>query len=209
MFDISPQYFPNVGWLEIKLSPESLNFLKECINNKKKSFNKGLAGNIEKSYLIKDKNNWFFKTVLLPCIEKYIKEFTSDSIPNVLTKDCEYILSKFWVNYQKKTQFNPLHNHSGVFSFVIWINIPSSFEKEAQVKFIKHSNLPSASLFQFHYTNSLGQMKSMDYRLDSNYEGTMLFFPAKLPHQVYPFYTSNKTRVSVSGNICLNPDKPL
>jgi hypothetical protein len=35
----------------------------------------------------------------------------------------------------------------------------------------------------------------------------MLFFPSKLQHQVYPFYTSNKDRVSVSGNICLNVDK--
>ena len=35
-------------------------------------------------------------------------------------------------------------------------------------------------------------------------EGTMLFFTANRPHQVYPFYTSNKTRVSISGNIVLN-----
>ena len=26
-------------------------------------------------------------------------------------------------------------------------------------------------------------------------------FPAKLPHLVYPFYSTDKTRISIAGNI--------
>ena len=32
-------------------------------------------------------------------------------------------------------------------------------------------------------------------------EGTMLFFPSQLDHQVYPFYDCDEERISVSGNI--------
>ena len=206
MLNLIPQYFPNYGWLEIKLSPDVLNFLKERIKNKKQNYNADLAGNIEKSYLLEDKNNWLFNNVLKECIGRYIKEFSFDIVPTILTKNCKYVLTKMWVYYQKKTQFNPTHHHAGIFSFVVWINIPSSFIKESKVKFVKHSNSPCASQFQFLYTSTLGDIRSVHYQLKPSYEGTMLFFPSQLNHQVYPFYTSNKNRVSISGNIALDPE---
>ena len=209
MLELIPKFFPNTGWLETKLSPDILNFLNECIKDEKENWNTQLAGNIEKSFLIKDKNDFFFKNILVKCIEKYIKEFSEMCIPQILTKNCKYVLTKMWVNYQKKAQFNPVHNHEGVFSFVVWINLPSSFKEEAKLKFIKHSNSPAASTFQFHYSDSLGKLQTLTYKLDSTYEGTMLFFPASLNHQVYPFYTSNKNRISISGNISLDPDNPI
>ena len=209
MLEVIPKYFPNTGWLETKLSPGILNFLNECIKDEKENWNTQLAGNIEKSFLIKDKNDFFFKNILVKCIEKYIKEFSEMCIPQILTKNCKYVLTKMWVNYQKKAQFNPVHNHEGVFSFVVWINLPSSFKEEAKLKFIKHSNSPAASTFQFLYTDSLGKLQTFTYKLDPAYEGTMLFFPASLNHQVYPFYTSNKNRISISGNISLDPDNPI
>ena len=57
------------------------------------------------------------------------------------------------------------------------------------------------------YTDILGRLRNYWYKLNQSQNGTMLFFPAELQHQVYPFYTSNKNRVSVSGNISLNPLK--
>jgi hypothetical protein len=32
-------------------------------------------------------------------------------------------------------------------------------------------------------------------------ENTLLLFPAKLTHAVYPFYSSDDYRISVSGNV--------
>ena len=207
MFNISPKYFPNRGWLETKLSTDILKFLNECIKNKTKKVNYELAGNISKSYPLEDKDNWFFKNILVLCIEKYIEEFTAASIPNLLTKNCGYTLNRFWVNFQKKYEFNPVHNHSGIFSFVIWMKIPSSFKKERNLPFVKDSNCKSPNTFQFSYLNSLGEIGTLEYHLEPSNEGTMLFFPAQLNHQVYPFYSSNKNRISISGNICFDPEK--
>ena len=112
-----------------------------------------------------------------------------------------------WVNFQKKYEFNPIHNHGGVFSFVIWMYIPSSYKKECKLKFVKHANYKPVATFQFVTVNILGQTITHEYNLEPEDEGTMLFFPSQLNHQVYPFYTSNKKRITISGNIKLDPKK--
>ena len=43
--------------------------------------------------------------------------------------------------------------------------------------------------------------------LEPEDKGTILLFPSKLLHQVYPFYLSNKKRISIAGNIKLDPTK--
>ena len=42
---------------------------------------------------------------------------------------------------------------------------------------------------------------NISYKLSKNYEGTMLFFPAKLRHCVYPFYGTDEPRISIAGNL--------
>ena len=108
---------------------------------------------------------------------------------------------------QNKYEFNPLHHHAGVFSFVIWVKIPSSYKKEKKLKFIRESNTPTSNTFEFLYTNILGSIVAEKYYLEPEDEGTIILFPAHTPHQVYPFYLSNKKRISVSGNIKLDPKK--
>ena len=43
----------------------------------------------------------------------------------------------------------------------------------------------------------------MNIELDRNSAGKMVIFPATLKHSVYPFYTSDDYRISVSGNFTL------
>tara|TARA_R100000963_G_C4619625_1_gene87524 strand:+ start:227 stop:856 length:630 start_codon:yes stop_codon:yes gene_type:complete len=207
MFEIKHKLFPNSGWLEIKLSKEILNHLNKAIKKKKQNYNHKLVGHIEGSYILEDKDNWFFKTVLLKCITEYISKFGGHVVPITFTRDCPYVLNSLWVNYQKKHQFNPVHHHTGAFSFVIWIKIPTSHKKESKVSFVKHANLTSASSFTFLYSNILGHLQYFEYKLEPQDEGTMLFFPSRLNHAVYPFYTSNKNRISISGNIAFNTSK--
>ena len=59
--------------------------------------------------------------------------------------------------------------------------------------------------FLLEYNDSLGGIKTYDYRLSSKYEGYMLFFPSKLRHCVYPFYETDKPRISISGNLSYLP----
>ena len=86
----------------------------------------GLAGNISKSLDLVDKDGWFYQYVLIPLINKYIENFPGYSSDNfILTNDAPYTLNRFWVNFQKENEFNPFHNHSGLWSFVVWVKIPT------------------------------------------------------------------------------------
>ena len=203
------KFFSNTGVIKDKLNNKSLNKLKFYIKNKKDKSNSTLAGNISNSFYLEDKDNWFFNNILLPLIKNYNNEDLKTIVPAILTKDCPYILDSFWVNFQNKYEFNPIHNHSGIFSFVVWLKIPSSYKKEKELKFIKESNSPCPNTFEFIFTNILGKVCTERYYLEPEDEGTILLFPAVLSHQVYPFYLSNKQRVSVSGNIALDSTKVI
>ena len=205
---MSKKTLPNIGYIKSKLDNEVMNRLNNYIKNKKGSYKPNLAGNINQSYFLKDKNNWFFENVLLKLLSEYEKDDLKAIVPSILTKNCHYVLNSLWVNFQKKYEFNPLHSHDGaVFSFVVWMKIPSSYKKEKEIPFIKKSNSPCPNTFEFVYTNTLGKISTLHYNLEPEDEGTILFFPAKLHHQVYPFYLSNKNRISISGNIALDPTK--
>ena len=157
-----------------------------------------------------------FKTILLALINQFLEKFpsyiklgshqkkTPFSQQNPLMKNLLseiFVLEPFWVNFQKETEFNPIHSHSGIFSFVIWVKIPTDWREQHAVPISANSNSPSASDFEFHYTSMLGHVQQEKFFLDKEAEGRMLFFPAKLMHQVYPFYECDEERISISGNI--------
>ena len=184
------------GWLEYKLDNQQLDYLWRCIKNKKQDVRNTLAGNITSSRALMDHGNWFFNEVLNPLIDVHIKEFKNleKSIPG----NNFFKLSTWWVNYQRQNEFQPVHNHSGLYSFVIFMKIP--IDSREQNKKRKSKN-PRVSNFEFLFTDTLGNISSFPYRLTPADEGTMLFFPAPLDHQVYPFYDCDEERITVSGNI--------
>jgi hypothetical protein len=47
----------------------------------------------------------------------------------------------------------------------------------------------------------------MQLPVDKTFEGKIAFFPSKLSHCVYPFYSSDGIRISISGNIKLDSKK--
>jgi len=197
-----------VGWLETQLSESTMERLQEYIETAKKnpiSVNDILAGNISKSLLIKDKDDWFFQTVLAPLMSKFIECYPSYAKEmNILTEAAPCCLNTFWVNFQKENEFNPYHNHSGIWSFVVWVKIPTDWREQHALPISANSNLPHASDFEFQYITMLGNTGYYPYHLDKTSEGGMLFFPAKLMHAVYPFYDCDKERISISGNIKFN-----
>ena len=220
-FEIAAK-IPNepVGWLETKLSKTVMMRLQSYITTAKKNpinWNRELVGNISKSLLLEDKDDWFFQTILIPLIGKFTESYPSYmSSISIFTEDAPYCLNKLWVNFQKKHEFNPLHNHSGVFSFVIWVKIPTDWREQHALPISVNSNKPSvfeqdkvttincSSNFEFQHFSMLGNPSSYQYFLDKKSEGLMLFFPAKLQHTVYPFYNCDKERISISGNISFN-----
>ena len=200
---------PNVGWLDVRLNEKEMDYLWRCIDNKKGKCNNYLAGNISSSYTLLDRGNWFWMNVILPLIEVYASQFgnLAKKLPTKVEHPCE--ISSWWVNYQKQNEFTPHHDHTGVYSFVIWMKIPKDigYKKQNRIKISADSNYPSASAFSFVYSNILGSPTDYYYTLEPEDEGRMLIFPSQLKHQVYPFYNCDEERISVSGNVSLNTTK--
>ena len=218
----------NYGIVEIDLSESILDYLWKISNkskNKKECLKNSLAGNISNSYSVEDENNYFYNEVLEPVLKIYSKSFQGHHpiIGHPYNMDCfvkeincgdnfdfKFKLETFWVNYQNKHEFNPVHNHSGVYSFVIWLKIPYDYEDQCklpQFKGTKKIDL-KPGCFEFRYVDMLGYPTNKVYLLNKEeHEGKMLLFPSLLNHQVYPFYNTDEQRVSMSGNVFFSPPK--
>ena len=197
---------PNLGWLRYSLDDKEIDYLWNCIDNKKQYYKEQLAGNISSSFKLEDENAWFFNQTLHPLIKIYAHEFTNLGVHTPTVNVHPYTLGSWWVNYQKQHEFNPSHGHQGVYSFVIWLKIPTEHAEQNKDNI---TNTPVRSAFQFHYQNILGELDTFDYELGKNHEGKMLFFPSKLFHEVYPFYDCDEDRISISGNIFIDETREL
>ena len=195
---------PTHGWLEVELDNTEIDFLWKSIENKGENHKSELAGQIDSSYLIFDKDNWFFKNTLDSLCNTYAESFNNvgDNLPTLNTHP--YFLHTMWVNYQKQTEFNPIHTHKGVYSFVIWMKIPTEYNEQKENPIAKNTNLDVISNFSFNYRDTIGDLRNYNYEMSKKMEGIMLFFPSKLAHSVYPFYNCSENRISISGNICID-----
>jgi hypothetical protein len=101
-----------------------------------------------------------------------------------------------WLNYQKKHEFNPAHDHDGDLSFVMWLKIPYDLKSELSLQNVRNSNSPRNSMFEF-----VGDNYSFQIPVSKQMEGSIIMFDSSQRHLVYPFYTSDEFRISFSGNI--------
>lgn len=169
--------------------------VREMIDNNFKEYepyNKNLAGAIEHEYnLIKSRDaiDKFFYNCDIKPHGKSLKLAKSGSL---------------WVNFQKKYEYNPLHNHDGVFSFVIWVKIPYEKDEERKCPHVNSTRAVLVPTFSFLYSKSVPNpsfpVDIHHLEIDKSYEGMCVIFPSNLQHMVTPFYTSDDYRISVSGN---------
>ena len=197
----------NLGWIQAKLDEKEIDYLWKCIDKKQDNIKNILVGQINSSYRIIDKDNWFFINVLSELGREYESKFSNLGLRVPIANQLSYCLTDMWVNYQKQYEFNPLHDHTGVFSFVIWMKIPTDYEDQKQISITKDSNLPVVSNFVLNYHNTLGMIAQHVYAMSKEMEGTMLFFPSQLMHCVYPFFNCNKDRISISGNLSIDTNR--
>lgn len=193
---INNEYLPVDLFNKLK---EEINLLKGKVGQQHK-----LAGNIKEEWNL-DPLIPIFNSYILNLINKHpvhssylLKErkkfFDEEKTPLLR-------LNNLWVNFQKKHEFNPIHNHSGLFSFIIFIQIPYDLKEELEKGpgSLGNSNFPSC--LQFHSYNYRANLVTNTVFADKSYEGGIYFFNAETMHNVYPFYTSNDYRITVSGNI--------
>lgn len=209
------------GFLSIEIEDEIQGMLKSKFK-KALHFKDTLAGEIRHEYAILESAD---------SIEMFMQNaarqfWLSAGRTDLALLEHRYLVSKnptifnlknVWVNFQKKHEYNPIHNHSGDLSFVIWHKIP--YSREDEDKNLSHggTNGGGPGVFSFifydhinyHYrfnkntitnNNNTGIMK-YPIRLDTSYEGHFALFPSYLQHEVEPFFTSNDYRISIAGNL--------
>jgi len=200
--------FPNFGYLMDDVPSDILSLLKnevKLINDASIKMNIRLAGNLQEEFNISH---------IAPKIEPYIlnllyrynKDFNYLETLVNLTDNVPFTMNDLWLNLQHKTEFNPNHDHSGIMSFVIWLKIPYTREQENLYSPGRESNKNCSGNFELLYTSTLG---NISYLHVPTQEGKILMFPNKMIHCVYPFYSSDEKRISISGNIYLKTDQLL
>ena len=205
--DLLPRNFPNVGVVEAQLPDDVVKNIWKVIKKarKKPEDMKGeLAGNISSSIKL-DGDAPLLKEFVGELLPKFIEShINSYGAPwRATMKEGEgFNLESLWVNFQKKHEFNPPHDHSGVFSFVIWMQIPTSYAEQRKLPICAESNADNhISNFAFSYTNTMGRVSTFAYNMEKQAEGYMVMFPSQMLHQVFPFYENDGERISISGNV--------
>jgi len=205
--DLLPRHFPNIGVVEAQLPDDVVKNIWKVIKKarKKPEDMKGeLAGNISSSIKL-DGDAPLLKEFVGELLPKFIdSHINSYGAPwRATMKEGEgFNLESLWVNFQKKHEFNPPHDHSGVFSFVIWMQIPTSYAEQKKLPICAESNADNhISNFAFSYTNTMGRVSTFAYNMEKEAEGYMVMFPSQMLHQVFPFYENDGERISISGNV--------
>ena len=201
--------FQNIGFLKAQFTNEQLAPLRKEIDKLALNFQRGvkyndqLAGNLQHEFLLKESKKHTYNLVA-PLFLQFDQQFNNYiSKHPQLPENSPIELKNLWVNFQKKHEFNPLHDHTGIMSFVIWLKIPYLMEDELKVAPGASANPNLAGHFAFHFTDALGDIRTYHIPADKTSENTILLFPARLKHSVFPFYSSDDFRITVSGNFVI------
>lgn len=194
----------NFGFVRDQLPPALLVSLKDEIRQLDKDanenkFNKNLAGNIKQEFKL-GKHSQELEKYLITLCEDYVSAWDTTRTARDLRAD-NLELYSYWANIQRKNEFNPMHSHDGLYSFAIWLEVPYLMAEEIEASPGRDSNSPRAGMFSFIYTNIFGEIREAEFPIDKTYEGTVFLFPSCLQHLVYPFSSSDGTRISISGNL--------
>ena len=186
---------PNYGFLQTQLPTKLFIKLKEeCQNFKElREMKSDLSGTgIPKHFFI-EKCFSELKEYILYCANEYEKKFKYIKSLKFLNKNAPLFVAPPWLNVQKRYEFLPMHNHDGVLSYNIWIQIPYDIKKELHKQ---------AGELQFIYPMvASAKMGKHRFILSKADEGHLLMFPSMFLHTLCPFYTSKNVRLSIAGNI--------
>lgn len=194
-----PNYGVLFGRLDKKIYDQ---ILEQCYklreeNRAETNYKANLAGHLTQEYNLLGSHE-----ILIPkltqMVDVYSKKYKIFESTDWNLKNKKITLESIWVNFMYKNDFNPLHGHSGIMSFVIWMKIPYDIKNELGI--YPEANGKQTSCFSFSYGDILGQRKTTEIPVDKDYEGIICIFPSKLQHFVNPFFTSDEPRISISGN---------
>ena len=200
-----PAELPNFGVIEAELEQEDIDYLWKLVH--KYSHNAKWEGNrlisIEedfKQFPFNDDDHLFQNNVLRPCTDKYFETYGCP-FKQKTTHTHELAFSRFWCRASLDGDYQSIHDHQGIFTFVVWLTVPFEGADERQVQ---AGFRPEASDFVLVYPDTCGQLQKRNFVLGKGAEGKMLFFPSDINHIVYPHYTTQEYRIALAGDVALN-----
>ena len=163
-----------------------------------------LAGRIKKQTHLDDVISDTVKVQILNHCSTFYEKTAGVKIP------LESIhLDSIWSNIQEAREYNPIHQHTGNFSFVIYtrndledLSVEELQDNEYDNKIVDYENQkPLAGLIELFY----GEGNWMNWTSFTHVpkRGDILIFPSWLRHTVYAHYEAGKIRISVAGNVSL------
>ena len=172
----------------------------ECLNLKdfkNQRFSTNLSGHGSVQHYRLRENQYILCAEVQGMAEAYDKMYDIRSRNQFFIENkFEFDGSDLWVNYQKKGDHLTLHTHEGLLSWVLWVKIPYEIKDE-----LKTGPESSTSCFVFNYNDFDGRQRTSKVSVSKKDQGILMMFPSQLQHIVYPFYTSEEERISISGNI--------
>ena len=159
---------------------------------KEQDYRNRLAGILKEEYEYKDKG--MFVQEIAQILGVYDEAFQKWKNEKYGVKP-HYVLTSLWVNFMKKHEYNPPHDHADQLSFVIFLDVPNEIKEEAKA-FKGQSGGPGSLSFVY----GEGYRQAITYQSIIPQNRDMFIFPSWLKHYVAPFY-SDVTRISVSGNV--------
>lgn len=182
-----------------KFRQSILNEIERIQETKEHPYNNGLVGVIKNEHGMKDlTTNQEFVEWLVALAKAYDNHY--DDV-HERRKDLGGGLKprkEFWVNYQNKHEYNPVHTHSGYYSFVIWVKVPYDIKEEKEL-YRDARSLDGVCNFSFVYMTDTITTYPID--VDKSYEWEIVLFPSWRAHTVTPFMTSDEPRISIAGNL--------
>ena len=206
MKDCNAVDLPNYGVIEGQLEQEDLDYVWKLIHKyaPKSEWEGNRLLSIEdvndKQWSLADDDQLFANAVLMPMTQKY---FDTYGCPFKIksTHDHGLAFSRFWCRASHEGDYQSIHDHQGIFTFVVWLKIPFDSEVESMVQ---PGFRPEAGDFVLVYPDTCGQLKKQNYKLNESMEGKIVFFPSDINHIVYPHFTTTEWRISIAGDIVLN-----
>lgn len=190
---------PNIGYWLSPLDPQSMRPVWDELNVIESTIDQTTPNGVSTKIELHDCKEHVASIVRM-AINQYNIENNWPHQYNVLGESRPLKLYNLWANFMSKTQYEPIHDHGGVMSFVIWLRIPYNIPEELAARPQVPENCNTSGRFSLHSINALGRIQHTILPLESTWENVLCLFPAPTHHSAFPFYSGDGLRVSIAGN---------
>ena len=126
-----------------RIPDEVIHELRALYNEDGKDHNRYLVADVKRQKAplldqIKEKPNLF--QFMCGVSLEFWKVYNRNYFLNVGMKNSSSKVTSAWFVDYDPGEYNPVHNHSGVFSFVLWMKIPYKQEDEQETQIAKNTN---------------------------------------------------------------------